>query len=315
MTQSDVIGTLRRMKFGTVAQWNAAGVTRGYFRTLVLSGELVQIRHGVYVTRAAVAAAGRRPELGHGLRAMAAILVTSGLATASHESAARIHGLDLLNAPPEEFVTLTRPPGSPTRRGPGLRLVAASLPASDVTRHHGLPVTTAARTVIDLARTLPFIDGVVVTDSALHLGIVKKAELAAMLDRCARWRGVDRARRVVEFGNGLAESVFESCARVIFDRNGLEPPELQVHMETAEGVYRVDFYWRKYWTIAEADGLRKYEETAKAIGQLRRDQLLRETGRHVVHFTWRELFYSEALLMERLRETFAAAPPPPARRR
>jgi len=100
--------------------------------------------------------------------------------------------------------------------------------------------------VVDLARTLPFMDGVVVADSALRLRMVRKAELTAVLDRCAQWRGAERARRVVEFCDGRAESVLESCARVVFDRNGLEPPELQVHFDTAGGEYRADFYWRKY---------------------------------------------------------------------
>ena len=231
---------------------------------------------------------------------------------ASHESAARIHGLDLLNAPPEDFVTLTRLPGSATGRCRGTRFVAANLTRGDVTRCFVVPVTTAARTVIDLARTLPFMDGVVVADSALRLGKVTKPELIKVLDRCGQWRGADRARRVVDFGNGLAESVLESCARVVFDRNGLEPPELQVRLDTAGGIYRADFYWWKYRTIGEADGLQKYDSKTKAIEQLSRDQFLRETGRHVVHFTWREVFYQESRLIGRLTSTFAT-PPPPAR--
>lgn len=302
------------MKVGTVAQWHSVGVTRGYFRSLVNDGELVQIRHRVYVTRAALAAAKRRPGLDQALQAMAAMLTTtSRRVAASHETAARIHGLDLLHPPPAELITLTRPPGSPTRRGSDLRLMAASLPASDVTSRHGVPVTRVARTVIDLARTLPFMNGVVVADSALHQGKVTKDELTAALNRWGRSQGAARARWVVEFSDARAESVLESCARVVFERNGLEPPELQTYIRTEEADYRVDFYWPKYRTIAEADGLKKYDTKTKAVAQLKRDQLLRETGRHVLHFTWDDVFYREPRLIGRVTETFTAQSPPASR--
>jgi very-short-patch-repair endonuclease len=110
---------------------------------------------------------------------------------------------------------------------------------------------------------------------------------------------------VVEFGDGLSESVLESCARVAFARRGLDPPELQVRIDTAGGIFRVDFYWWKYRTIAEADGLLKYENPRRAIDQLRRDQLLRETSRNVIHFTWRELFHQEPVVINRLTTAFA----------
>ena len=232
---------------------------------------------------------------------------------ASYESAARIHGLDLLHEPPADLVTLTRPPGSAAARTEQTRYVAAKLFRGHVTKRYGVLVTTPARTVIDLARSLPFMDGVVVADSALHLGLVTKSELTTMLDRCGGWRGAERACRVVQFSDKRAESVLESCARVVFERNGLEPPELQAYIRTTEVDYRVDFYWPKYRTIAEADGAMKYRDPVKAIDQLKRDQLLRETGRHVLHFTWRDVFYREPRLIGRLTETFGTRPPPPSR--
>jgi hypothetical protein len=44
----------------------------------------------------------------------------------------------------------------------------AELPPDHVTSALDTPVTTVARTVIDLGRLLPFTDGVVVADAALH---------------------------------------------------------------------------------------------------------------------------------------------------
>lgn len=152
-----------------------------------------------------------------------------------------------------------------------------------------VPVTSAARTVIDLARSTSFRSGVVVADSALRQRKTSKAELGAVIATCSRWPGIDRARQVVEFSDGLSESPFESIARVAFRDGGLPPPELQVWVGDIRPIARVDFLWRKYGTIAEADGALKYTDPSRARQQLRRDAELREAGFEVVHFTWHEL--------------------------
>jgi len=125
----------------------------------------------------------------------------------------------------------------------------------------GLPVTTAARTVVDLARTLEFRVGVVAADSALHQRLVTKADLLAEIADCPRWRGIRRAAEVVEFADGLAESPLESIARVVFRDRGLPAPQLQAWFGAGfEGSVRVDFYWPRYRTVAEVDGALKYRD-------------------------------------------------------
>jgi very-short-patch-repair endonuclease len=110
---------------------------------------------------------------------------------------------------------------------------------------------------------------------------------------------------VVAFSSGRSESVLESCARVIFAEHGLPEPDLQVEISVLEHTYRVDFYWWEFRTVAEADGLAKYADSGRAISQLKRDQLLRENGRKVVHFTWRQIFYEQERVIAWLREAFA----------
>lgn len=70
---------------------------------------------------------------------------------------------------------------------------------------------------------------------------------ADVLGACAGWPGADRARRVVAFSNGLAESPLESRARVTFDAFGLPEPELQVLITAGvsfrpDGTFRVHEY-------------------------------------------------------------------------
>jgi hypothetical protein len=168
-----------------------------------------------------------------------------------------------------------------------------------------VPVTTPARTVVDLARTMPFKAGVVTADSALYRGLTAKADLLSAIDVMARWPGVDKARAIVDFADGRAESAFESVARVAFDNWGLPPPELQVFVGgDGEVIARVDFYWREHATIAEADGALKYEDPDRAREQLERDARLRAAGFEVVHFTWRDLHTNPSMVMARIIGAF-----------
>ncbi len=150
-----------------------------------------------------------------------------------------------------------------------------------------------------------FREGVVVADSALRQQLTTKADLLGVIDHCSRWRGIARARTVVEFSDELAESVFESIARVAFRQGGLPAPELQVWVGGDDLVVgRVDFLWRRYATIAEADGAIKYADPDRARAQLRRDAELRAAGFEVVHFSWQDLTVNQAQVIESIKAAF-----------
>jgi hypothetical protein len=293
------------------SRWNLIGVPPHLVRSLTASGDLVRMRQGVYATRVAVQWAGTDATRRHVLRVLAARATVGPHAVASYHSAAFFHRLDLLSSLPEGTVTLTLPPDKPWKRARPASVVfhVADLPAEHLTRLYSLPVTTAARTVVDLARTLPFADAVVVADSALREERTTKPELGKILDTCARWPGVRQARRVVEFADERAESPLESVARIIFDQFELDAPELQATVFTPSDAYRVDFLWRARKVIAEADGLGKYSDRSDAVKQLERDRRLRDAGFRVVHFTWKELFATPELVLGRIREAIAAITP------
>jgi Protein of unknown function (DUF559) len=286
-------------------------VTPARLRSLVRRGYLVPVRHGAFATRSAAAAAENDPCRAHALQVAAVRASVGRDAVGSHHSAALIHGFDLLKPPSPELVTLTCRPRMRrrSRRTAGVLFRIAELPDHHATRACGTEVTTPARTVIDLARTLPFIEAVVVADSALRAGKTTKEELASICADCPRWPGIAQARRVAAFGDGLAESVLESCARVTFDAFGLEPPELQVTVRGPGFVYRVDFCWEKHKTIVEADGLAKYLAGEDMLAQFRRDRLLRDAGYKVAHFTWRELFDTPELVITRVSKAIADPTP------
>jgi hypothetical protein len=229
------------------------------------------------------------PNSDHILRAAGAVILNGRCCVVSHRSAALVHNIDLIGEGPTD-VTLTSWVG---RRGQrhGVHRYVNAMPRSHMTRKYGLPVTTAARTVVDLAGTLPFAEGVVAADSALRQGLTTSAELWQVAAECGHRRGSKQADRVAKFADGMAESPLESLARVVFHDTGLPAPQLQVPITTADDRFigRVDFYWRKYKTIAEVDGGLKYENPERARAQLWRDKALRAAGYQVVHFNWREI--------------------------
>lgn len=267
------------------------------------------LRRGVYANSAAFTRSSTAGK--HAFYVAAVMLHTAG--AASHTSAALLHGLDLLGRKPGETVTLTRTRpsrGSRSSRN-NVKIHTARLPPDHVTKLFGRPVTTPARTVVDIARASAFMNGVVTADSALHARKTTREDLASVLAYCQDWPGAAGAARVLDFCDHRSESVLESCARVVFHKYGLPPPDLQVEIFGKDGfIGRADFCWPQYRTVSEADGLMKYEKTPSlATDQLERDQLFREASWKAVHFTWHQLFNETDRVIAWHRTAFARATP------
>jgi predicted transcriptional regulator of viral defense system len=150
----------------TTAELRAAGWSATQIRTLVRHGDLYLLGRGVYARGNAA-----RERLswrgGDRLLAVAAAGALAGPATViSHQSAALLHSIDVLDDQGPVHLT-GRPERGRTIRA-GIKLHAINLPAHRITNFVGQPVTTPARTVVDIARTLEFRAGVVTADSALH---------------------------------------------------------------------------------------------------------------------------------------------------
>jgi predicted transcriptional regulator of viral defense system len=126
----------------SAAQLHAAGLGRGAVHARVLAGRLLRIHRGVYaVGHAQLTALGWR---------WAAVLACGGpgLAVLSHRTAAAVW--DLLPSPAKfDVTTLRAAHATPTIRVHRSRTLAPR----DVTEKAGLPLTTVARTLVDLTAT------------------------------------------------------------------------------------------------------------------------------------------------------------------
>jgi hypothetical protein len=178
-----------------------------------------------------------------------------------------------------------------------------------------MPVTSLARTVLDLARTLPMTQAVAAGDRALALGLTRQ-ELGACLCAMEHWPGVRAARRVVGFLDVRAESVGESVSCVRLMEEGLPRPELQREIFGPDGrlIARVDFYWDEHKTVGEFDGKIKYGRLLRPrqcvedviFDEKVREDAVRDLGLQVIRWIWPDL-YRTGVLRGRVRRAFARA--------
>ena len=232
---------------------------------------------------------------------------------ASHESAAVLHRLALPAGQPKRVVLTQECSSSHQRAYPGVTVRQAAVPVVDRTTVADLPVTRPARTVLDLARTLPLTDAVVVGDSALHQGLVTRSQLHAAADRCAGWPSIQRARTAVAHMDGRRETPLESRSWMMFVDFDLPLPEPQVEIVDEDGyvIARVDYLWRARGVIGEADGAIKYrtatlpDQPSALLLEKRRQEALEALGFVVVRWDWRDVVRQPERTCARIRAALA----------
>jgi hypothetical protein len=152
------------------------------------------------------------------------------------------------------------------------------------------------RTAIDLARSCSLVRGVVALDHVFADGVDRDA----VLDFVARRRpfaGVRRVECALAIARGLSESPLESISMVRFAEFGIPMPEQQVTF-TLRGrrSARVDFYWRDFGVIGEADGRLKYESPNDLWAEKQREDALRMVANRVIRWTWSDAWSGQPLI-------------------
>jgi predicted transcriptional regulator of viral defense system len=285
------------------------------------SGAWTRLRSGAYAPTAAVADLDVHDR--HRLAVRASMPAIDDRSAVSHQSAGVMHGLELWGLRLEHVHVARHGKGGGHRRGP-IHSHYAPLRADEITAVDGIPVTTVARTTVDIARAAGFEQAVVAADCALRMGLTTVADLVDTLAHMRRWPGAARAARVVMFANGLAESVGESRSRVLIFRAGLPAPRLQVPLFSRDGEFlgRGDFVFGEQRTVAEFDGMIKYgrtipkggawdpERVSQAIvAEKLREDAIRRTPLSIGRWIWAELEVARvrAIVLDAFRvgETFA----------
>ncbi|RPE77400.1 MULTISPECIES: type IV toxin-antitoxin system AbiEi family antitoxin domain-containing protein [unclassified Frondihabitans] len=233
-----------------------SGVDDRATRRAVERGLLVRLARGCHVRAVDWSAADRDERFR--LRIQAARLVTRGRFVLSHAAAAYAWGLPWVGDWPR-LVDVTDPERSTTRSTTVTRCHAAALEESETVSFDGFLLTSLARTVIDVALTVPFSLGVVVADAALNSGHVVEGQFTAALDSRSAARRFVSATHVVRFADRLAGSAAESLSRVGVHARGAPRPLLQKKFHGSHGATAFgDLFWEQVGVLGECDGDQKY---------------------------------------------------------
>lgn len=286
-----------------MAQLMELGLTERAMQNRAKAGSLHRIHRGVY-------AVGHRPQTRES-RLMAAVLACGSGAVLSHRSAAVLWGLCEPGAP-DGPIDVT----APNRRGripEGIRAHRdGSLTPADRTVVDGIPCTTVARTVLDLA-------GEALTWEVRKA--ISEAEVRRLLDHAAVRRLIKRSRgrRGVARLRMLMDEIHPQTKRTRSEmeirflemcrRAGLPTPEVNVILEVTGVRLRPDFLWRDAALIVEADS-RRYHDTDSAFQVDRwREQRLQLAGWRVSHCTWEQIEREPRQLATVVRGLLAQASP------
>jgi predicted transcriptional regulator of viral defense system len=288
------------------AELRAAGYTADEVRRMLRSGVVISVRRGVYVDGAPPDDAAAR----HALLTRAAVGELDGAAVVSHVSAAVLHGLPVWGLPLDVVQVTRNRRRTGARCGTRVHMHSAPLAADETVVVDGVPCTSMARTVVDVARAAPFETAVVSADAALRCGL-DRAALGEALLRARGWQGVPAARRVAAFADGRSESVGESRSRVAITLAGLPAPTLQFPVRCGRSTAYTDFGWERQRTVGEFDGKAKYGrpgEPGRGAGEAvyaekLREDAIRAEGWEVVRWRWADL-HDFAPTAARIRERF-----------
>ena len=234
--------------------------------------------------------------------------------TISGNCAAVLYGLALWRDPVEPQLTtapaLRASPVTPSitqgRRAAAL-VRAATLRPAEIDAWFGAPITTRARTLVDLARHSRR-DGLIAADAALHEGLVRSADIDRALVLARGWPGVRRARRVLARASPLAESPLETLTRLRLHDSGLPMPELQVEIDAFGTVYRVDMMWPAQRVVLEADGRLKHTGDELWREKVRQERLAR-LGYTVLRVMWSDVRDEWPATAARIARALAQTPP------
>jgi predicted transcriptional regulator of viral defense system len=234
------VAALAARQHGVVsrAQLRALGLGDDGIDHRLAAGRLFAVRRGVY-------AVGHRRLAREG-RWMACVLAAGRDAVLSHGSAAALWGIR--RAAPETIDVTT--PRRLHRRA-GLQPHRALLAPDEVTRQDGIPVTTAARTLLDLAAVLTPARLERAVEAAEGLRLADSVSLAALLGRYPRRRGSVALTRILGAqGTGMTRSELEDRFLDLLANRRLPRPQVNARL----GPFEVDCLWPEAGLVAELDG-------------------------------------------------------------
>jgi very-short-patch-repair endonuclease len=263
----------------------------------VAAGRLTRIHRAVY-------AVGHGRLTGRG-RCMAAVLAYGPGAVVSYRSAGGLHGIRRDNRARIDVTV----PGTSARSRPGIHVhTTTTLEPIDITSVDGIPCTSVARTLLDLADVLDRRSVERAVDQAEVLHIFDLRAVDDVLARAVGRRGAGVLRGVLAAYDGptITRRELEERFLALCRAASLPSPAVNDWIVLGDGIaYQVDFLWREPRLIVETDGWASHGTRQAFENDRRRDRLLLLGGYEVVRFTWRDVLDEPAEVSATLRRLLA----------
>ncbi len=276
-----------------------AGIRPTLIKGRVANGRLIPIFTGVYALGTG--------SLSRKGRWTAVALRGGANAHLSHRSAASLHGLI---EPVSAAIEAVRP-ASEGCRLESLPVIGAprfsavirgtrSLPPEDRTVVAGIPVTSVARTLLDLASVSEIGRISSALTEADRLRCVSRPELIEVISRGKGWSGVATLRtalRRFDPSEAEARSTLEIAFLRLCREAGLPSPAVN----TPVGPFVVDFPWIAARLVVEVDGYEFHHQKPSFRSDRNRDVDLTLAGYTVARFTYEDVIEEPAETATKLR--------------
>ena len=192
--------------------------------------------------------------------------------------------------------------GGTTRRHEGIRVHRTTrLDPRDITRCQGIPATSPARTLVDLAGVLSYEALRRATRQAQSLRVVSLPQLVEALARLRPFRGAAKLARIVATGPAPTRSELEDVVLDLILRGGLRHPDVNVPIRVAGRRIVPDFRWPEQRLVLEADGAQWHDGELAREDDAERQALLEAAGERVLRVRWEQAVCRERQTLRRLK--------------
>jgi hypothetical protein len=290
-----------------VSRDGALGFKRSELRMLRREHQVRSIFRGVLVDA-------RVPDT-RDLRCLALALVLPPHGVICHCSAAWAQKIDAFQ-PKDRFLLTPQcmvPHGTTRSRYRGVTCIQGYLPDSDIVVVNGVPMTSPARTTVDLLRKLRRPFALSVADAMVRAGLVTVVELERRIRRLKGYPGIVQARDLVRLIDPCAESPGESWLRLrLIDAGFPFPhPQLEVIDHRGRVIARIDLAYPEIKLAMEYDGAAYHShEDDRTHDMERRDLLTDALGWRVESATKDDIFGTDPAYETRIGKLLGMEPQP-----
>jgi very-short-patch-repair endonuclease len=178
------------------------------------------------------------------------------------------------------------------------------LPPAERTIHDGIPVTTPARTLLDLAATVDARTLERALNEAQVLRLTTPSALLPLLTQHSRHRGA-RALRALAEPDRTRMTRSEAERRLLKLTRTAQLPTPRTNARL--GPFEVDFLWAEHRLIVEVDGFQFHSSRDAFERDRARDSELVARGYRVVRVTWRQIVRDPYAVVGRIAQALGSA--------